>query len=130
MLRVARVCVDPSTPAGSPKKVRVELPQGILSEVKILIPPGHQALAGVRIKYGLEVIVPWHQDDWIRGDFIVITDTPGYPLPNEPSEVTVEAYNEDDTYPHCFYLYFVVKREEELTIGLLKRFLKALRILR
>jgi len=124
MLRVKVVCVEPNTPKDSPKRDTIELPPGILTEVKILIPPGHQALAGVRVKYGLENVVPYRQDDWVRGDFVTITDTPDFRLENDPTVLAIEAYNEDDTYEHCFYMYFTVKREEELTTSLLSKFLK------
>ena len=130
MLRVAYPRVPPNTPKTSPLTFEVKLPAGILAHVKILIPPGHQALAGVRIRRGLEIIVPHHQDDWIKGDNVTVEDEPMIRLPESENVLIIEAYNEDEYYPHTFYIYFKIKREEELTHNLMYKFLKALRLIR
>ena len=124
VLRVAKVCVPANTPSDSPVVYVVELPQGVLTDIRILIPPGHFALTGIRIKYGLETITPWHQEEWVTGDSIVVQDFPNFRLPNDPSYLTVEAYNTDEVFEHCFYLYFIIKSEEELTTTLLSKFMR------
>ncbi len=130
MLRTYVICVPPNTSSSNPSKTKVELPIGVLTQTKILIPAGHNGLTGIRILRGIETIVPWHQEDWIKGSNVVITDPTNLELENDPTYLTVECYNEDDTYQHCFYLYFVVQPPEQLSNRLMYQFLKRLRLLR
>lgn len=108
MLRVAHVCVPPGTGKDKPYTQKVALEGAMLREVLVLIPPGHRGVTGVRIKYGLELLLPYHQDDWIIGDNISVTDKLYWPLPESPVELVVEAYNDSDAYTHCFHIYFSV----------------------
>lgn len=87
----------------------------ILEKVTIQIPSGHFALTGIRIKYGLKQIVPYEEDTWIKGDNIPIVLTPLYRLPEWRTVLRIEAYNNDDTYDHSFYLTLETKYEEEAT---------------
>ena len=124
MLRAYKVCVEASTPPYAPLVERLELPSGILTRIEIRIPPGHFGLTGIRIKYGLETILPYRQDEWIIGDNELVADSPQIRLEHEPTEITVEAYNNDDTYEHCFFLRFQVQEESKLTSEILKKFLR------
>ena len=130
MLKTYVVCVPPNTSSDNPTKTKVELPRGILTQTKILIPAGHNGLTGIRILRGIEIIVPWHQETFIKGSNVVIADPTNLECEDDPTILTVEAYNEDDTYQHCFYLYFVVQPPEQLSSRLMYQFLKRLRILR
>lgn len=113
MLINVKVCVEPNTPSDQWVEQLVELPRGLLRQVSILIPPGHSGLTGIRIRYGLEYIIPWHSDSWISGDGEKIIDYPFYILPDNPTDLVIEAYNESQNYTHCFYIYFIVDKEME-----------------
>jgi len=130
MLKTYVVCVQPNTSSDNPIKTKVELPRGILTQTKILIPAGHNGLTGIRILRGIEIVVPWHQETFIRGSNVTITDPTNLECEDDPTTLTVEAYNEDDTYQHCFYLYFVVQPPEQLSNRLMYQFLKRLRLIR
>lgn len=108
MLKTSIVCVEPDTPENEYLEQLVELPNGLLTQVVIFIPPGHSAVTGIRVRYGLEYIVPYRDSQWIKGDGVTIVDYPMFYLPDYINNIIVEAYNNSQNYQHCFYLYFIV----------------------
>jgi len=105
------VKVPANTPKTSPKKVTLKLKKGVLTKVVVLIPDGHQALAHLRILDGATPVIPWGEDQWIHGNRMLLDWYPNYELAFEPAGLVAVGYNEDDTYPHTFYLYMWVEKQ-------------------
>jgi len=130
LLKVSKVCVPPSTPDNAPITQYVSVPAGELVRVDVRIPPGHLGLTGIRVLRGIEIIIPWHQDDWLVGDNETITDNPLIRCEDDPTTLTIQAYNLDETYIHCFYVRFEVLPYEKVTHNVIVNALKRLRLLR
>jgi hypothetical protein len=111
------IIIPANTPESSPITKETTIQGYFLEKVHVLIPHGHQALAGLRIKYGLKQIIPYEEGTWIKGEGESLTFTPLYELPEYTCKLILEGYNEDDTYDHSFYLRFETKYEEEARPG-------------
>jgi hypothetical protein len=124
--------IPANTSEDDPETKEIVIQGYILEKIHILIPHGHQALAGLRIKYGLKQIIPYTEGTWIKGEGESLTFTPLYELPEYTCKLILEGYNEDDTYNHSFFLRFETKTEEEARPGaILQDFIDILkRILR
>jgi len=113
-LYVATLTIPANTAESSPVSTTVELWEEVLDQIIILIPPGHYALAGLKVYYGDEQILPKPAGSWLRGDNVVITAKMRWRLPDRPTRLRLEGYNVDVKYQHSFYLYFITMNEEEV----------------
>jgi len=98
--------IPPNTPQNTPITLDLEMEQGTICKLNIIIPPGHAALAGLALYADAEQIMP--VTGWLKGNndnLIFDVDIP-IPAVGEPPtyKLTAQGYNEDDTYPHTFYL--------------------------
>jgi len=103
----AKLTIPANTPRDSPVSVSVSLEKAVLVRISIRIPPGHEALAGLRIKYGRLQLWPEEPDTWLSGDDEAITWDEYFVLPDDPTRLILEGYNEDDTYEHSFLVRFM-----------------------
>jgi len=102
----AVLTIPANTPKDDPRKTQVELKRAVLTEISIRIPAGHHALTGIRILYGDLQLFPEEVGTWLQGDDEVIDWQEYFELPDDPTRLRIEGYNEDDTYEHSFYLRF------------------------
>jgi hypothetical protein len=70
----------------------------------VRFPPGSQGLLKVALFYGQKKIYPFEEDEWITGDNDVIQFDDELELPETPCRLLIKAENDDDTYPHGFFL--------------------------
>jgi len=75
---------------------------GIVHRIHISIPSGHAGLTGIRVLQGLHQIAPTSGSEWFSGDDLELDYTEFIEVDETPFELTVDAYNEDDTYAHTF----------------------------
>jgi len=105
-------CVDleipKNTPETNPVEVELTVREGVVTRWLILIPAGHQSLARMRILYGLEPLLPAHEDVWIRGEDESLNVEDFFDPPEQPYRLRFQGWNEDDTYDHTFYCRVVV----------------------
>jgi len=99
-----KLTVPANTPVDKPKRTTVDLAKAVLTRISIRIPPGHFALTGLRILYGRLQLWPEESGTWLTGDDEAITWNEYFELPDDPTRLTLEGYNEDDTYEHSFYV--------------------------
>jgi len=126
---VFKLSVPAKTPKENPVTARLRIEEGAISKVLILIPPGHQALAGLQLWYGLEQIFPRPPGSWLVGEDESIAFDELWIPPEEPYYIIVKGYNEDDTYAHAFYIRVVVMPREIANVALTIRRM-GMRILR
>jgi hypothetical protein len=113
-------CVDleipKSTPEDSPVEKKLKIKEGVITRWLILCPAGMHALARARVLYGLEPLLPAHEDAWIRGEDESLNVDEFWDPPEEPYKLRFQGFNLDDTYDHTFYIRVVVlPREVALT---------------
>lgn len=80
----------------------IEIQFGIIHRVHISVPSGHAGLTGIRILQGLHQIAPTSGSEWFQGDDMELDYNDFIEIDQTPFELTVEAYNTDDTYAHTF----------------------------
>jgi len=100
----AKLTIPANTPRDSPVSASVSLEKAVLVRISIRIPAGHHALAGLRISYGDLQLWPEEAGTWISGDDEALEWNEYFELPHDPTHLTLEGYNEDDTYEHSFYV--------------------------
>jgi len=106
--------IPPKTPETNPIEKKLTLEGAILNRIHIFIPPGHQALARLALFYGIEQLFPKEAGTWLRGDDESFPVRLNWLLPELKTTVTFKGWNEDDTYPHTFYMRLeVTERVEE-----------------
>jgi len=103
----------------------------MLSRLHVLIPPGHCGLARLAVFYGNARIFPIEPGTWLRGDNQYLALDIRWPLPESRCTLTFKGWNEDDTYPHTFYMLVEVAEavEEVQPWRLLSDFLSIIKAL-
>jgi len=101
--------IPANTEKTSPAKMTFTLREGILTEITILIPPGHCDLAHLVIKDGDTQIVPELPAESVHGDNIVLRFRVDRYLYQPFYDLYGYGWNDDDTYDHDFILYFEVE---------------------
>jgi len=129
MLFVKYFNIPANTSKTSPKTDTVTLIGEVLERVIILIPSGHVGLTGLQIYYGDYQLIPRPADEWLKGDNVLLNVPLMFELPEYETTLKLRGYNEDDTYDHTFYLYFITVSRETATwqkqlINLFKRLLR------
>ena len=99
------VCIPKNTPESSPYSEEIELRHDTILNISILIPAGHMAATGIRIKYGPKQLMPQEPSTWIKGDNVLVYSSGPIRLPESPITLTVEGFNNSSSYDHCFYIY-------------------------
>lgn len=99
--------IPPNTPQSNPVTNRVAVNISAITRETIRIPKNHAYLARMQIKAGRGGIViptPDSNTQWLRGDGeevfynqLIQLDAPQFIL-------ELIGWNEDDTYPHTFYI--------------------------
>lgn len=72
-----------------------------IDRIELLIPPGNNGLAGIRVMKGDTQLIPWGTGTWIVGNGTDHYWPIGAYLAT--SDMTIQAYNMG-AYPHTFYL--------------------------
>jgi len=113
-LYATKITVPANTPETSPVRKEITVEGDVITYVSILIPPGHLGLTGVRVLYGLKQLAPYNEGAWISGDGETIAYEDFIIMPEEEYDLTIEAYNSDDTYDHTFYVRVVTNYLDNL----------------
>jgi len=108
--------IPPNTGKDNPKEAKITLEGDILTEITIIIPPGHAGLTGLAIFYGIEQLAPLPSGEWFIGDNERISWVERWEIPEGEAEIIIRGYNEDDTYPHSFICRFEVEPEEVVKV--------------
>jgi hypothetical protein len=104
--------IPEKTPESKPVERELEIREGVVVRWIILIPPGHHCLARMRVLYGLEPILPAHEDAWIRGENETLNIEEFFDPPEQPYRLRFQGWNEDESWPHTFYVRVVVLPRE------------------
>jgi len=106
--------IPANTPEDTPVEKKLELEGAILDRIHVLIPAGHHALARFAIFYGIKQLFPYETGTWLRGEDESFSVRLNWSLPELKTTITFKGWNEDDTYPHTFYMRLeVTERVEE-----------------
>lgn len=102
------ITVDPLT---SSKKMSIPVGEPTVTGVWLRFPRGCAGLVGIRILDRSLQIAPLPAPNWIALDGESIRWTENRKLQGSPYEITIEAYNQDDTYPHTVAVFLELNNE-------------------
>lgn len=106
--------LDISIPANTPRTAllvsELQLCGGVIKRVWIRWRYGSASLCGCRIMRESRQIWPTDLTQWFISCPTDVVFDEYYELSDVPYSVTIEAYNNDDTYPHSLWVAFSVMR--------------------
>lgn len=100
--------IQPSTTEPNATAKSYDIGRAVVRQMIVHIPDGHKYLTHFQVTSKGKRILPefGSGSDWVEGnnhDIVV-----NFPIPlaldGPPYEMTLRGYNDDDTYPHSFYL--------------------------
>ena len=102
--------------AGSPanrdfaNKETTELPvrSGVLVRIYILIPAGHHTLAHLIIRDAATPFMPETEGGSLRGEDQSLVIEAWREIDQDPYTLYADVWNEDDLYPHYFYINLLI----------------------
>ena len=100
MLYSNQITVSANTTETNPSKTQFIVNRGIVYRVWVSFPPGSVGLLKLRILHEGHPFIPVNKDAFIRGDDYVFELPMFYEIKEEPQQITIEAWNDDDTYSH------------------------------
>ena len=108
MIFVAHPTTPANTPSSSPLLTSIPIVAGKITRIQIFFPPGVNALAHLKILWGLYQIFPSNeQGDFAGGDVLLEWDE-DIDISFEPLQLTAVTWNEDDTYPHTITVQVIM----------------------
>lgn len=96
--------VPKNTAEEAPYEQKLQISQGVLHQVSIVIPPGHAGLTGCALDIGLHQIAPTNQNEWFRGDDVHFSFPEYIEIPAGERELNLRGFNLDTLYDHGFVI--------------------------
>jgi hypothetical protein len=104
--------------------------KGMISMIWVTFPPGCAGLVKLRIYSEGHPFVPVNKDNYIRGNDYTFAFPVMFEITDEPMILTVEGWNEDETYSHTIdVLFLILPKELVLPIASTEGLLGALKAL-
>jgi len=92
--------VPANTSQNSPVQSSVHLTAGLLSQVRVIFPPGPADLVHIMVRVGQFQIVPANPEGDLNGDDVLVVSELEYDLTDGPYDLTLLGWSEDDTFDH------------------------------
>lgn len=108
--------VPANTTEANPDWQKLVVCKGEIVQWVIFFDPEAANLLHVRVEYHGSSVIPWGGKEWIVGFF---TDTPlrdSLKIDVAPYVLDIYAYNEDDSYPHEYYIHPIIIREKPVSV--------------
>jgi hypothetical protein len=113
--------VPANTPSSAPVTQEIKLTKGTIIQVGYWFIPDCAGYVGTRVKLAEHVVWPTNPGEWyIRNEGGEVFPE-NYDLTQLPYKLTIEAYNEDDSYDHDVEWSFTVQPAELTLTGIFKR---------
>ena len=106
--------VPAQTSQQDPVVATLLLTRGVIDRILVGFPPGCAGLCHLQIFDKGWQILPWTLGESLAWDNYVYDLPQGYPLLAEPFEVTLEAWNDDDTFDHTLFVGVVMDEKGSL----------------
>jgi len=127
MFRYIELEVPAGTPETAPETKTIQLRHGVITFWWVGFPPGCAGLAHVAIYHYEHRIIPRDEKESLYWDGYVFEIPDSYKFTEEPYEVEVRAWNEDDSYSHTIVVGVALEPIEEVTLkDLFRQFLRSM----
>jgi hypothetical protein len=98
---------------------RLQLTWGTIKEIHVGFPPGPAGLVHIQVRDHGWQIVPWTPLQSLAWDNYVFVLPCDYRLDVEPYDLTIRAWNLDDSYPHTVFVAVVLDEQAHLAASML-----------
>lgn len=98
---------------------RLQLTWGIIREVHVGFPPGPAGLVHLQIRDKGWQILPWTPLQSLAWDNHVFVLPCNYELDVEPYDLTIRAWNEDDSYAHTVFIGVVLQERAQFVASMM-----------
>lgn len=116
MFRFVKVAIPPLTLETAPVTETISLRHGVITEWFVAFPDGCADLVHVVVYEHEHRILPRDEDENIFWNNYVFHVREHWPLEDEPYQIQVRAWNEDDSYDQYVVLGVVVEPIEDVTL--------------
>jgi hypothetical protein len=106
--------VPANTPASAPLEQLVTLVGGEITWWQIQFPRGCVGLVHVKVRDELHQVIPINSDGDVSGDDQRIDTFDSIVLNDDPFNLRLVGWNDDDSYPHTITFRFAVRSEAEI----------------
>jgi len=100
MLHSKHITFEPGQTEETSLKTRFQVNRGMMHTIWVTYPPGCAGLVKLRLFHEGHPFLPVEKDAFIRGDAITYVYPVMYEIKTAPEQITIEGWNEDDTYSH------------------------------
>lgn len=108
--------VPANTTIGDPDWQKLTVAKGTIKQWVIFFDPEAADVLHVRIEYHGSQIMPFSGSEWIVGFFSAIPITENMKIDAPPYVLDIFAYNEDDSYPHEYFIHPILFPEKPVAI--------------
>ncbi|KKM86236.1 hypothetical protein LCGC14_1281070 [marine sediment metagenome] len=116
MLFQTDITIPANTAKTSPATVRLGISKGVITKFMVRPRAGHASLAHCVIKYHEHIIAPTTEGMSLSGDAFPIDWEDHIEVLQQPLELKIYGWNEDDTFPHTFTIYVVILPKAALLV--------------
>ncbi|KKL91543.1 hypothetical protein LCGC14_1893680 [marine sediment metagenome] len=128
MLFSSSITIPPNTTKANLIREIMPIRHGIISKIMVRPRPGHAGLAHLVIRYNTIQIAPSNEGMDFHGDAAPIDWEEYFEVYQPEYELTLQGWNEDDTYPHTFDVFVaILPRKAVLPLAISDAF-KSLRV--
>lgn len=104
MLFTTEFTIPKNTVSKTPVRQTLKIARGTINRFIVYPRPGHAGLAHMVIRYHGHQIAPSNEGMNLSGDAHPIDWDDERDIDTPPYEIILEGWNDDDTYPHTFYV--------------------------
>lgn len=108
MIFVAAVTTPQNTAKLNPVITTLPIVAGKITQTFIFFPPGVNALAHIKILWGLYQLFPSNEQGDFAGGDVLLNWPEDIDITTEPLQLTIVTWNDDDTYPHTITVHVVM----------------------
>jgi hypothetical protein len=116
MLSKSYRSVPANTTAHAPDWQKLQVTRGVIKQWVIFFDPEAANLLHISIEYHGSRILPFSGDRWLTGFFSSTPFEDNIAIPDPPYVLDIYAYNEDDTFPHEYYIHPIIITEEPVEV--------------
>ena len=100
--------VPANTTAGAPDWQKLSVAKGTIEQWVIFADPEAANLLHIRVEYHGTQIMPFSGSEWLVGFFSNTPIKDNIAINDPPYILDIFAYNEDDSYPHEYYIHPII----------------------
>lgn len=108
--------VPANTTISAPVWNKLKVAKGEIIGWIIFFDPEAADVLHVRIEYHHVQIMPFSGSEWIVGFFSTDIIPEGLKIDAPPYTLDIYAYNDDDSYPHEYFIHPIMRSEEPVSV--------------